>query len=511
MEKKGISIVVALVLLSAGSVFSLEESLVFGREDQWSSLYLRENIVIRTGFRGFADLLPQDHREPVRDTTDLLLTFDRIPFADDAGRYQVVTRETVTDQRAADHQISERMARVGDAAAVFGEAGSGGIELQPRPGAAFHPGTFWDSLLIEFWMHPALLRDGETILSWEGARVSDAGVVPQRLQVTVRNRRLHWEFDNVFVPPSGGQARIAVGGYSGLVPRRWSHHQLRYDARLGKLEYLVDGVSEGITFTTSSGAERGDAFSAFVGEVGSGGVRIAPDFHGLLDEMRVVHAAQLPDVYQPYAAAPQVIGVAETRPIPLGDHGGRIVGIDATWSAPGDSDVAFAYRVADQRTTANTLSGEWRSFDPDRPLQELGEGRYVQLRVELLPDGAGRDTPRVSDVTVRYDPRLPPPVPTGVRASVDGSAVELEWNPVRGYDVAGYLVYYGERPGSYFGDDAQLGRSPIDVGDRTRVRLEGLTGGRAYYFAVAAFGRYGPEDASGLSREVSARPTGVGR
>ena len=86
----------------------------------------------------------------------------------------------------------------------------------------------------------------------------------------------------------------------------------------------------------------------------------------------------------------------------------------------------------------------------------------------------------------------------------DGS-VDLQWAPAQDPDIDGYLVYYGERPGLYFGIDSELGDSPIDVGLATSVTLTGLQNGSLYYFAVSAY------DASGigntaLSTEVAARP-----
>jgi hypothetical protein len=80
------------------------------------------------------------------------------------------------------------------------------------------------------------------------------------------------------------------------------------------------------------------------------------------------------------------------------------------------------------------------------------------------------------------------------------------------------LIFFGNAPGEYFGTYAILNSmivsSPIDVGNRTSVRIEGLTNGRLYFFAVAA---YSAHDVSGdgavwlpdvgdFSREVAARP-----
>jgi hypothetical protein len=85
-------------------------------------------------------------------------------------------------------------------------------------------------------------------------------------------------------------------------------------------------------------------------------------------------------------------------------------------------------------------------------------------------------------------------------------AVELSWKPSPDMDTAGYLVYYGNARGEYFGKDAILGVSPLDAGNRTRLRIEGLDNGVLYYFAVAAYDRALPYHMGEFSREVSARP-----
>jgi hypothetical protein len=74
--------------------------------------------------------------------------------------------------------------------------------------------------------------------------------------------------------------------------------------------------------------------------------------------------------------------------------------------------------------------------------------------------------------------------------------------------VGGYLVYYGTASGEYFGDLTSAG-SPVDAGNRTSFRLEGLKNGTLYYFAVAAYntepGRQVVEPGA-FSRETAARP-----
>jgi hypothetical protein len=89
-------------------------------------------------------------------------------------------------------------------------------------------------------------------------------------------------------------------------------------------------------------------------------------------------------------------------------------------------------------------------------------------------------------------------------------AVELSWKASSSRETGGYLVYYGTARGEYFGDRAV----PIDTGNRTSLRIEGLSNGTLYYFAVAAYNRpvsaFEPGrlviEPGDFSREVAARP-----
>jgi hypothetical protein len=128
---------------------------------------------------------------------------------------------------------------------------------------------------------------------------------------------------------------------------------------------------------------------------------------------------------------------------------------------------------------------------------------------ELYPDGSRRQTPEVSELRIVYEQDLPPAPPTGFYSEAGDGQVDLYWSSVNEEDVAGYLVYYGSKPGSYHGRDSDLGPSPIDVGRVTSVEVTGLTNSRLYYFAVVAYDGTDPPHRSLFSREISARPSSL--
>lgn len=60
----------------------------------------------------------------------------------------------------------------------------------------------------------------------------------------------------------------------------------------------------------------------------------------------------------------------------------------------------------------------------------------------------------------------------------------LSWSPVAGdQTLAGYRVYYGTAPRSYF----QARGNGLEVGDATTYTVTGLNSATTYYFAVTAY------------------------
>ena len=80
-------------------------------------------------------------------------------------------------------------------------------------------------------------------------------------------------------------------------------------------------------------------------------------------------------------------------------------------------------------------------------------------------------------------------------AVLSNGAVRLQWNPVTGQNVTGYLVYYGTGSRSYL----QPWGQGLDS-SASSFTVTGLAGSRRYFFAVTATNAQGRE--SGFSDEV---------
>jgi hypothetical protein len=494
--RKGTLLACSLCLLlgSVAAATAMDTTIVLGREDRWQDFPQRDNLALTSGLWGTLDLVLQQNEYGGSPLTDLLLHFDRLPVADEQGHYQVSGEQPL---------LTDRSAALGQGSALF--AGSSqGLKLLPSGQAMFAPGSWLQDFTIELWLNPALLEDGEEVFSWAGTRWVGQEAVAQGIRCTVESRTLSWSFDNFFTRPGGEKRQLSLKGITPLVPRDWHHHMVRFQCSTGLLEYLVDGVPEAVSYATEDGHQQSGILLAYVGESGPGTLVVGRRYTGFVDELRISRALVASPALERYGDR---IGTAVSRPFDLGYTGTRIKGIQAVYRAPLDSYVAFYYRATD-RADGDPGQAPWVQFQPGVPFADV-RGRYLQLMVELYPDGARSSSPELSELRVVYEQDLPPAPPSGVRAVAGNGQVRLFWNTVNEEDVRGYLVYYGERPGNYHGEDSDRGVSPIDVGNTASITVTGLTNGKLYYFSVVAYDATDPPHRSMFSREISARPSAL--
>jgi len=394
-------------------------------------------------------------------------------------------------------------ARAGNGAALF--AGSApGILVEPASQEALlYSGNRMDDFSIEFWLYPANMENGEQLLSWSASRRSNTGeAVFQRFRCLVARNRIEWTFSDFFSSPDErGRIPVSLSSRSPVVPRIWSHHLLRFDSTIGLVEYLIDGRLESVAYATTTGTERGEAFSPIAGT--DGVLAIGPRFTGMLDEFRISG-----DISERTSNSrfPSDGGRAETRVLDLGTSNAETRLLEAKAAKPGNSDAFYFLRAGESPDFREGRGSDWIPVQNGKPLGESLRGRWLQIAVSLYPDGDGEQSPVLEELKIHYEQDLPPPPPSSVTAEIRDSAVELAWRPSPDPDLGGYLIYYGTARGEYFGDSYSAGPSPIDVGQRTSFVVDGLRNGALYYFAIAAYDRAPARHIGEFSREVSARP-----
>ncbi|MDR0643927.1 MAG: hypothetical protein LBG05_03285 [Treponema sp.] len=449
----------------------------------------------------------------VNHNADMFIGFDEAKpsnFYDKQGRYTVETPDRVG-------QVGALSARMGRGAARF--FGNKGVVVKPvSVSAQLSPGRHWGDFSIEFWIQPFNMGNGEEIVQWSAVTRSADGYVRQSVRCISVKNHFQWTFSGFFIAPPGAiaQREITLVGTSSIVPKIWSHHIIRFDSQTGLLEYLVNGQPEAVTYTTSTAREGGEVYTPLIGE--NGVLTIGDGFIGLMDEF-CIHSDFAGVSIVKY---PDKGGRVETRSIDLGEPNSLVVRVDAStgrmftrnniphseFAGRGirrfsdDAELQFFIRSSESPYVWNT---DWRVFAPGKDLDNT-RGRYVQIAVQFYPSGDGETSPYLDEIGIVYKPDEPPLPPTLVTAIAKDGAVVLAWKNSPDIDTMGYFVYYGEHTGEYFGEDALQGASPIDVGNKTGARIDGLKNGTLYHFAVSAYDGLNPPHLGMFSREVSARP-----
>ena len=511
-------LLVLLLLYAGGAGVMLpaaEETIVLGAEDGWRRLTRRERLVTQPGRQGYMDLSVEPFRHGVTDHTELLLQFDELPVRDAAGRYEVQSMATGAGVNAPGPELTRVSHRTGRGALLV-DGPEDRLLVMPSDDAAFAPGREWGSFTIEFWLYPVVMPDASTVLSWRAREGADEAFRRQELAIEVERGALSARFENFFIRPDGSGVTVTLEGSDRLIPRTWSHHVVRFSAQTGLLEYLVDGRPADITYVSRSGREDGSVYFPRIAAYPRDGLTIADGFVGMLDELRL-EGRFVTEADQP--VHPPDGGVLVSDYLDLGSPGARVRRIAMTADTPGMSDVLLYYRLANLRGTNPVPESAWTPIRPGDLLPDA-RGRFLQLRAELLPDTREAEPPTLSQISITFEREPPPLPPTALRAVPRDGAVVLEWAPVQEPDVEGYLVYYGEQSGRYFGRGSDQGVSPIDVSAATSVTIDGLENGTLYFFAVQA---YRSTDIVGggvpatrwqrheLSGEVAARPARVHR
>jgi len=529
--------IVYIFLFICGSVFAIgERTISLGGSSTWRSAETRTSITEVRAVRPHPVLILSttmassvagysaatgvfgNFSALTEPALDMSVSFDeREPglFRDSVGHYRINVSQDI-------EAVDRAFARVGAGAVLFGRSGAnsnaGPLIIQPNSrNALFAAGNRVRDFTIEFWLYPQNMENGEQIFSW----VSSINRAAQRITCTASRNRFHWSFENFFTSVNGSaHLNIDFTGSTPVVPKKWSHHLIRFDASTGLLEYLVDGTSEAISYTTSTGRESSEVYTPIIGN--GGGFLLGERFVGLMDEFKIHNVFAGRSTISRYSPSG---GRMETRFIDLGENSSGVIRINASggriktstsiqneyrengrFRFSDDTEMNFFIRASENPYLLNT--NRWVSFIPGMDITGV-KGRYVQIAVDFYPSADGESSPYLDELSIVYLPGEPPLPPRNLTATAVDSGVMLRWRHSPNDNTAGYLVYYSSVRGELFGNDALLGPSPIDVGITNSLFLEGLNNGTLYYFRVAAYDLISGEvnyNVGEFSAEVTARP-----
>jgi hypothetical protein len=531
------SLFTALFTALAPAFGAGEEVLKFGAGSGWDKFTGREGLTELEGVRRHKVIALGSGPEKQDAALDMALSFDEGRpelFIDSAGHYSLHVSRSVNSAEPA-------WARFGSGAAIFSSAPAAGAETggaavvmsARRHDALFSAGRGIGDFSIEFWLYPLGMENGEEPFLWTAAiRGNTASSRTQTLSCSVSRNRTEWNFTNIFFKPASfngtdGQSARAGNAVSidtrlvsssPVIPKRWSHHLLRFSAETGLLEYLVNGVLEDVVYATASGGEGGEVFLPVAGE--SGSFTLGKRFNGMMDDFRIYSRFVEESALHSYSES----GRLQSAPVDLGGTGSSILYIKAAGGVYNslnrktlsrtEAAGPFNFSGGEQilfflRSSASLYEWDeaaWRVFTPGEPLN-MAVGRYIEIAARFYPGAGFETTPYLEELSVVYAKKPAPRPPERLIARPKNGAVELSWPPSKDESAAGYLVYYGTASGNYFGEGGAPGDSPIDAGKQSSICIDNLKNGVLYFFSVSVYDKNGMS--GDYSKEVSARPLRV--
>ncbi|MDX9799848.1 MAG: LamG-like jellyroll fold domain-containing protein [Spirochaetia bacterium] len=492
--------IVLLMILPAFSLFAVERELVLGGEE-WKADKI-ENIELNKNQAGENSLVIRGGQYSPDSLTELLIHFNDLPLTDSAGNFEV------TENKAS---ISTGRKKYGSGAGLFnGEREA--VVLDRLESRSIFPGKIYSGdFSIEFWIYGQNFNDSETIFYFDSYTNRDGNLIPQFFKCYFQDRKVVWNISNFFLPADSSQFELMLSGSKRLVPGKWSHHLLRYSSLTGLMEYLVDGIPDASIYANKAERETGEYYPFYSGEKGR--IIIGDNFTGLIDELRLKLAWV--DDYR-LSKFRDYSGVYISQPLDLGHSKSSIFNIETRSFQPSGTDIQYYYSLDDFKKLHAENSPEWKKFTPGFINGE--GGRFLRIKAVLYSDGEMNSSPSISWIKIRYDQKTPPPPPQTVRAEAGNGKVRVKWNEIADPDLDGYYVYFGEKPGKYFGSQERSVPSPIDAGKSNEVVIENLENGRIYYFSVvsyyktaSSFGTSIINEGGRFSSETSARPLASNR
>lgn len=491
LRKYAFSIAVFLCVLNTG--FAEEKTLVMGGKEGWPVLAKMDGVVSAKGKFGYDAIALATNSHSADENTDLYLSFENGNVYDVTGRYSLTMNESLT---------TEVKSLMGKKSALT--RGNGGIRLRGNKNTIFGKEGPCGSFTIEFWLNPSIAENGEIVFAWRSSRTVAGYPLYQMITGSFAENHLQWAFTNVFNGYVDNDGRITLSSYRTIIPNQWMHHEISFDEDTGLLEYRINGLLESLKYVTTNGHETGG--SIYIPILGvPADIEISPKYTGLIDDFRIQKKAREEtkiavsmDTYKREG------GRFETQPVLL-STGAELTEIDALVNMPSQTDIEFYVRSGDNFYNWTDSYPQWIPVKNRKKIEGV-KGLYFQVACELHPDGAGKKSPSVTEMKIKYK-EIPSPLPPfELKAFAGDGEVTLSWSYSVDESVGGYYIFYGERPGEYLGRQAAEGNSPLDVGSVTSVRLTGLKNGKIYYFAVASYSKYDGRIMGELSRETFARP-----
>ncbi len=473
-----------------------ENTIILGGKNGWiESTQSVSNLTLGKGRYGQEALQIATSSHQIDDNTDLYVSFEDPKLSsvmDETRNYKVEENNLFFTENSI----------VGNMAGL--SRGKGALMvLSGKKGSLFGEIGLTGSFKIEFWLNPAVCASGENIFFWRSSRNINQYSDYQIIEAFIMNGKMEWKFQNVFTDSYQRSYDIYLRSSSTIVPEKWARHSVCYDDENGTLEYYIDGILEGIAYTTDTGNAYGQYLIPDLGTPAK--IEICRNFVGSIDELLI--SRQVNDLTQTQNSGVYSAdgGSFKTIPLDTKSNGSVLKNVKSVMNIPEQTEVQIFVRASDNFYEWDKYFPKWTLLKNGNP-ENLVQGRYFQVAINLFTDGDGEKTPVITSLDVNYSVQTPPFAPTKIFSESGDSKVTISWQQNNPNDKYGYLVYYGTKSGEYVGQYASQGDSPIDCKSANSITITGLKNGRLYYFAVATYLKDYPDIIGPLSEEIYDRP-----
>ncbi len=516
-----------------------------------NEIYLSEGVELKNSNGRAVYYEPVFNNTNPDENTDLYLSFDTDVMTDDTGKYTI---------RKKDYRYS-RTTSVKQSAAFF-VSETNTLELVGRNNYLFEAGRNIESFNISFWIYPATMTNNEVILRIGSQFFNQQTdmIEDQSIVCYIFNGRIVWKFNGLFIGSDGTQKSVTVEGYSRINLKEWNSVVMSYNEFTGLTKLVVNGVEDGVALVTSDGTTRGNVLPLRYNIRNQCRIVIGESYIGGIDEFYINRG--LTGERQNNANSNNRIVSRVFQP---SRYGGRISNPQYRYQNRNNSDVFFYIRCSDQpfapdsygttrlperiplmdflRITGRLSSAE-REFielmylreDYDyvlnRAVQERDKnnilailmkygffwkninniansqisGKYFQWQAVFMPGSSSTVSSTFMGLTLNFTPYNPPSKPQNLEVAFIDGKIYLKWTLNSEQDLKGYMIYYGNASGEYFGSNASEGGSPIRIGKVNNYIITGINDRRIYYFRITAYNDDNAESESEFSDEVFVRP-----
>ena len=191
------------------------ETYLLGGKKGWSDVNVRNAITTGTGRYGNESLVLDTNSRKKNPYTDLLLDFENGGFSDTTGNYTIVENTLFSSKKA-----------VMGKGAALSRGKSGGLVLSGTPGSFFSTEGPAGSFMIDFWLCPSIVENGEIIFSWRSSRNIAGKIVYQLITASFYQDKIMCVFSNIFDGYTEDSGDVYLIGSRKLIPEKWSHHSI---------------------------------------------------------------------------------------------------------------------------------------------------------------------------------------------------------------------------------------------------------------------------------------------